>query len=270
LTETLAVFLAQRQRAVQHALGRRADGTRSRQATIDESADSKKRSGKAGARQVRRIIEGVIYIMFGTLQTARAIFAGADGAESTPLMRQVLDYITKEETSAFASTLPSDLCCSTYRLLSALPSSSQLILLPPNLRAYKPYVDLSSPSTTVAPTELKRKLGEWFGSTVETLRKALRTWLESIEHVRLVWALRTWAREYIGSTKQIEDEEKKVMRGVFDEACKERVTTIWRVALEGMKGGFAVRLTEVVKLLADGDSATIGMYLHIHFPVAIP
>lgn len=251
LTETLSVFLAQRSKALDALLSRKPEEVASTKTVgTDPSlpAQTQKarlRTRKTIAREVWQVMEAVLNTVFGTIGAARDVFQDRS-PEQQSLVRRVLDYITKDETSAFAGNLPPDLRLSTQRFLTALPSSSHFLLLPASLRQYKPYVDLSSTSTIVAQLDLSRKLEEWFRTSAQRLKVTLNVWFAELESVRQVWAVRRWARDVLQDSSHLEDHEKAHIESVLDEACKARVVEIWTSVLEDTEQSFRSALRQAI------------------------
>ncbi len=78
-----------------------------------------------------------------------------------------LYWNTLQSDSALPPTqnaLPAELQLTTQALLMTLPSSTHFMLLPQNLKSYKPYVDLDSSSSRVPPSHLIQKVDDWFKS----------------------------------------------------------------------------------------------------------
>lgn len=260
LTETLSVFIAQRSKALDILFSRKPEEASAVKiagagdvAVPGRSAKHRPRTRKAVARETWHAVEAVLNAISGTVGAARDIFLD-DSPERQSLIRRVLEYITKDETSAFADSLPPDLRLSTQRFLTTLPSSSQLLLLPAGLRQYKPYVDLTSTSTIVAQPDLSNKLENWFYACAQRLKTALKSWLVEIETVRQVWAIRRWARDGIQNSTKLEDKEKIHIASALDDVCRTRVVEIWTSVLQGMEQLFLNSLrTVIASLLQPSD-----------------
>lgn len=258
LTETLSVFITQRSKALQILLNRKVEQTFNSKAVGPTDAGMKGKSfdkprlktRKVVAREVWQALEAVLDAISGTINAARDIFQ-EHGAEHPSLIHRVLDYVAKDESSAFADTLPSNLRLSTQRFLTTLPSSSHFLLLPSNLREYKPYVDLASSSASVAQPELSRKLEDWFRSATEQLKGMVQAWFLEMESVRQVWAVRRWARESLQSSAKLEGKEKAHIAAILDDVCQSRVVGIWTLALDEMECSLRTALKLAITNLSE-------------------
>ena len=158
LHETLATLLSQRSRTLTSALAEvPANAPNGGHSSQDGTSV---RSRKIVIRGVRQKLKAVLEVVSRTLGTSRAIFVGSPG-EPISLMQGVLEFI-HSDTLQSSSHLPADLRLTSQSLLSTLPSSNHFLLLPSNVRLYKPYVDEGSLAAPDTAEQFVRKLEEWF------------------------------------------------------------------------------------------------------------
>ncbi|KAK1232419.1 hypothetical protein PQX77_004449 [Marasmius sp. AFHP31] len=199
----------------------------------------------AGGRTLREVKESIVVALdciCRTVRTVREILEDRGTEES--LIRQVLGHIQNDNVAV--STSP-DLKLSTQELLMSLPSSAHFLLLPQNLRSYKPYVDLDSSSTRVKSDVLKRKVEDWFEKATKALRSAIEKWLLEIQSVKNVWAIRIHARTWLQSSSSNIDGQRSTRLGsIIDDVCRQRIINLWSETLETAGKDFEERLSSVL------------------------
>lgn len=163
-----------------------------------------------------------------TLYTARAIFGTSVSARS--LAECVLDSIQSEPLSTPSATLPAELLLNTPAVLSSLPSSTYVSLLPADIRSYRPFVDLSSVSSSLPQEALRDKLGSWFDQSIANIRGAFDKWLASLDVVSAVWKVRSSLRKWVVHSGLLAPEIinlTELLDGVF----RTRIMGIWKAVL---------------------------------------
>ncbi|KAG6910534.1 hypothetical protein DXG01_009953 [Tephrocybe rancida] len=264
LMETLSVFLAQRSKTLRTLLSWKYDS---------DSAESqtKKQNGHAlGSRQptvvvsefrrrpVKEIKEATrtaLDAISQTVKTAQSVFQEeADGSQPS-LIRRVLEYIQSDlPTPPQAQTLPTELCLTTQTLLTTLPSSTHFLLLPPDLKSYKPYVDLNSSSSSIQHSQFAQKLDEWLRKSTADLHKAVTRWFSELHSVKELWSVRASTQRWLLASGLRKDEVTQMAKTV-DELCRHRVVEIWKLKLEGSLDSFGRRLDSTLLSLAEGGKA---------------
>lgn len=239
LAETLAIFFNQRSRVLSTTASK-----------VDAASPAKPRSGlsrqgsvgKAHAehKDIRQSIEACLDIITRTANAARAIFQGHETGKS--LMTNVLENIQPTANPAGLNTLPPELRLSTQLLLSSLPSSSHFLLLPQTIKSYKPYVDLSSTSSAVPPSVLTQRLQDWFQKSCTEFSQALNTWFSKIDGMKEMWKLRNLTRKWLFDADGLLENERRHLHRIVDDACRERLTSIWTAALRNARSGFEQEL----------------------------
>jgi hypothetical protein len=155
------------------------------------------------------------------------------------------------------TTLPPELALSTQTILSGLPSSSYFTLLPAGIRSYKPYVELSSASSSVPGHFLEDKLRNWFDQTCSILQDSLDRWLLELNNVKSVWNVRSSLRKWL-LTSGLVKTEQTALDTLFEEAARKRVTAIWTDTIHETKELF---LKALASLTSSSGVVTEGMYL---------
>lgn len=214
------------------------------------------KSPKRRIREVRHATEVALDTISRTLKTARDIF------QATPPSRHsmaigVLEYIQSDSPSksTAAHTLPPELMLTTQTLLTTLPSSAHFLLLPANLRSYKPYVDLNSPSSSMPHELFIKTLDEWFKRTSEKLQDSLETWFSGLESAKEVWRLRSWIRKWVTSASRLDSHEQQHFKKLFDESSRRRMIVIWKSALAEAEKNFRNKLDSSLSDLMEGSGA---------------
>ena len=253
--DVLSVFLTQRARSLQATL------TRSPKSVPNGSSlngGAPPKSKKAAVREVREGLEGVLEAIASTVGVARAVFHNR-GDEDPSLMSRVLSFIQLDVTPLDTS-LPSDLQMSTHHLLSTLPSASHFLLLPSNIRSYKPFVDSASATSSLSSVQLAGRLSEWFSKAVAELRSVAKGWFAELRTLKEVWAVRSWFGDWLGA-KKLEDEERRGLAEVVDDIAHGQAVEILRMALGNLQNDFRDELENALSLLRDGSSdALLGTF----------
>lgn len=224
---------------------------------VDAAAPVKPRSGlarqgsikktHAGHKDIRQSVEACLDIITWTVNAARTIFQEQEAGKS--LMTSVLENIQPTASSAGPNSLPSELRLSTQLLLSGLPSSSHFLLLPQTIKSYKPYVDLTSTSSTVLPSILTKRLQDWFQKSCTEFSQALHTWFSKVDGMKEMWKLRNWIRKWLFETDGLLENERSHLRRIVDDACRQQLTSIWMAALRNAKFGFEKELREAIEVV---------------------
>jgi hypothetical protein len=255
LTDALSVFIAQRFKTLQHLIARNPELLLPVDAPVARAkAETKEKARrKAQARAVRDAITGVLEALASTVVTARNVFEEQPTASGS-LIHRSLEFVEQDENITLAASLPDSLQLSTRRFLTKLPSSSHFQHLPPAIRSYKPYIDLSSTSTTVKASDLAKHLDSWFPKAVDQFQGAAESWLADIQSVRHVWMLLLWVRSFVQSSALLEPEKDHII-SAMDHVSRRRIVTIWKTSLQSMEREFQSALQvalDDVSVVADG------------------
>lgn len=208
----------------------------------------------------------------GTVGSAREVFReNADGSPS--LIMQVLMF-TQTELNENTS-LPPELCLSSQFLLSSLPNSNHFLALPTDIRSYRPFIDLDSPSSSVKPEILAMKLRTWFTKATTHLHDSASSWLSRLDNIKQVWDVRTSALEWIStSSSLLETENIDVLCFMVDEVCRNRVQDIWKTALAKIAISFEETLRSLVLAVSEANEesqsgAPFKIYLYCSMLIQI-
>lgn len=238
LTETLTIYLSQRIRSLNALLAKGPDipgqlsdgflvnGGLPEAQRISEKA--KRLSAKTAAIAVKTSTRATLEAISRTLYTARAVFGTSASARS--LAASVLSSIQSEPSSVPPAKLPAELLLNTQAVLNSLPSSTYVSLLPANIRAYRPFVDLTSISSSLPQEALRDKLGSWFDQSTANLRGAFDKWLASLDVVSAVWKVRSSLRKWVVHSG-LEAPEIVNLTELLDEVFSTRITGIWKAVL---------------------------------------
>lgn len=196
----------------------------------------------------------VLEAISNTIKTSRTVFERRGSQPS--IIETVVAHIHSDSADPqIQATLPAELQLTTQSLLMTLPSSTHFLLLPPNLRLYKPYVDLSSSSSSVPHANFVQKLEEWFGSSMEDFQGALEKWFLDLRSVKEVWNIRQSIRRWIYSASGLKDQEIQDLMSKFDNVCQRRITNIWKTAVLDAEKSFQAQLISAIASL--GETADV-------------
>jgi hypothetical protein len=201
----------------------------------------------AERKDIRQSVEACLDIMTRTSNAARVIFQEHETAGKS-LMTKVLENIQPNADPAGLNSLPPELRLSTHLLLSSLPSSSHFLLLPQAIKSYKPYVDLTSTSSTILPPVLTKRLQDWFQKSCTEFSQALRTWFSTVDGMKEMWKLRNWIRKWLFEACGLLEDERRHLHRIIDDACRQQLTNIWTAALRNAKSGFEKELKTAVEI----------------------
>ncbi|KAG6837690.1 hypothetical protein H0H93_004966 [Arthromyces matolae] len=263
LTETLSVFLSQRSKTLHNSLSWQYNSNSAELSPHKQnghavtsgltnvvSSDFRRRP----VREIKEATHTALDAIARTVKAAKGIF---EAEESRPsLVRRVLEHIQSDSSSSSdtAQGSPTELYLTTQSLLTTLPSSTHFLLLPPDLRSYKPYVDLDSSSSLVQPLQFTEKLGEWFRKSISNLQKSVTRWFSDLHSVKELWSVRTSTLRWL-PTCGLEKYELSEMTRVFDDLCRHRAVEIWKLRITGSLDSFSQRLDSNLLSLTEGGNS---------------
>lgn len=248
LNDTLTTFLLQRSKTLQAILNWKSDSNDKEDVTPAPGGRISPTLA-APAREVTQVMKNALITIAQTLVTSRAILDHEEDAPS--LLFRVLQAIQADsEDIASYSKLPIEFQLSTQSLLGQLMSSANFQLLPPDLRSYRPYIDLSSSSTSLTRSVFVRKLQEWFHSSCERWKSSSKNWLTYLHSVKEVWVLRTSIERFIMNSG-LKDEEKGFLFSNMDILYQDRIIDIWKKALSFAEHEFSQQLRLQTFVAAD-------------------
>ncbi|KAI0375182.1 hypothetical protein BV20DRAFT_960271 [Pilatotrama ljubarskyi] len=249
IPETLSIYLAQRTKTLSSLLARKASTSANGNA-VDAKPNGKAphRPRKVVVREAKQSAEAALDAISRTLGTARLIFSDAPSGEPA-LMRAALHFFQAPSDSPVH--LPPELRLSTQILLSSLPSSSHFLLLPQNIRAYRPYVDGASLETPSLQTQLREKLDIWSKRALQELRDALADWLAPLEYIREVWEVRSALLQWLKDVDSLDTSERQELHSAIDAASLSQAATVWKVALGRLESSFREAVTAAADALTE-------------------
>ncbi|KAJ7293153.1 hypothetical protein C8J57DRAFT_1161634 [Mycena rebaudengoi] len=278
LAETLSVFLSQRSKTLHAMLTRTAENatpisplspslSRRVNGHPPEKRPPPAASGarKTSVREVKEATQAALDALVQTLISARRIYEESESHQS--MIGAVLEYIQSDSTTS-ASQHP-ELQLTTQALLATLPSSTHFLLLPPSLRSYKPYVDLSSSSSLIAPAHFVHALDAWFQSASQSLQGAAAAWFGELHAVAEVWTLRASIRTWIAAAALARG-EADALTAIFDAAAQQRVLGIWKLALADAEEAFQTRLASATTTLRETPKESRADTLPVEFLFTAP
>ncbi|KAK0456031.1 hypothetical protein EV421DRAFT_1749997 [Armillaria borealis] len=248
LTETLSAFLEQRSKSLHTAVswGQSQSSTSPSSDRANGHAPEKSTaSPKHTLKQIKDAAQVALDTVALTVKTARDIFEDRDSEKS--MVASVMERLQSD--SALPPTqnaLPAELQLTTQALLMTLPSSTHFMLLPQNLKSYKPYVDLDSSSSRVPPSHLIQKIDDWFKKSAQILQGALDRWFLDVSSVKDVWSIRSTVRKWIYLSSGLKEQEMEDTNLILDGVCRRRIAEIWKTSLISAQASFGASLSEAV------------------------
>lgn len=244
LPETLSILLAQRNRTLNSLLTRPHESLPNGDAGPSDTNQRKRppRLRKAVVRNVQTKLEAVLEVISSTVGVARHLFLGSSGRE--PLLADVLAFIQADNVPS-TSDLPSELKLTTPVLLSTLPSSGHFTQLPPNIKAYRPYID-NGVISSLSGEGPRNKLEGWFVKATEDLKQALGKWLSDLHTVTEIWTFRAAILRWLNSADGLEQANKKSIVVVLDDACLQQASMVWKETLNSATTGFRELLSRAL------------------------
>lgn len=251
LNDTLTTYIQQRSKTLQAVLNWDSDTTNKRESVTPASDGQISPTRAIPVREVTQVMKNAFCIIAQTLVSSRAILDRERDAPS--LLFQVLKSIQDDpEGIPNHSKLPMEFRLSTQSLLSQIMSSANFQLLPPDLRSYRPYVDLNSFSASLTQSLFFERLQEWFQSSCERWISSSKTWLASLYSVKEVWILRNSIKRFIINSG-LKCEEKDFLSSNMDTLYQDRIIDIWKKALSDAGQEFGNQIRLHVLVVADPD-----------------
>jgi conserved oligomeric Golgi complex subunit 1 len=264
LTDTLSILLTQRSKALHTMLSWTPEhifpGSSGKQQRNNGHTSEKTTNmpdvqqatfRRPSVQEVQHAAHAALEVIFRTLTIARRIF---QERVRPSMISSALEHIQSDfPDSTSSGSLPVQFQLNTETLLASLPSSGHFLLLPPNLRSYKPYVDPTSSSSCVPQTHFERTLNDWFHKSTVNLQTAVKRWFSDLHSVSEVWRIRSSFLKRINLASDLEEQEPLRLRLVFDDACRERLLGIWKATLRDAGKAFEEQFASIVSALAKGD-----------------
>lgn len=258
LTDTLTTYLSQRTRTMHTLVSKNSsimttafpNGVPTTQTNghplgVSKLSQSKRIPSNDKLQEVKSSLLILVEVISRTVNCARNVFQSQRPTQPALAIR-VLEQIHTESpaVSGPETTLPSELALSTQTILSGLPSSSYFTLLPAGIRSYKPYVELSSASSSVPGHFLEDKLRTWFDQSCSILRDSLDRWLLELDSVKSVWNIRSSLRNWL-LTSGLVKTEQTALDALLEEAVRKRITAIWTDTIHRAKELFLKALSSL-------------------------
>ena len=210
-------------------------------------------------QEVREAMQTVLLIVVHTVKLARDMF-DSEGSTSS-MMHNLLKFMQPDNDNSSGSVaLPPELCLSTPSVLAILPSPIQLQLLPPNLKTYKPYVDLGSSSSMISQVNLTTKLDEWLVASISNMEKSFQPWLDQLQNVKDVWSIKSSVRKWISSAQTKPGEALRILNAL-DGRFRHRILELWQIGLQNACEEFSTQLESALVTIGDGkEDNNIGTF----------
>ncbi|KAL4241838.1 Conserved oligomeric Golgi complex subunit 1 [Abortiporus biennis] len=248
LLETLNVLLSQRSKTLSAKLCTSQHKVPNGYAT---ESTLPSRSRKPLVREVRQRLVTTLELIASTIGTAREVFM--DDESRSSLMSGILQFIQAESPPS-TDTLPAELKLTTQSLLTSLPSSSHFMLLPLNIRSFRPYIDIKS---SIPREYLNDKLARWFRKASDDLQEALGKWFLDLQSVREVWEVRSEVQQWIRIANGLDEHEKSQMTNVLNAASEKQICAIWDNAIKVTTKEFSEQLDTALSALKEKSESSL-------------
>jgi conserved oligomeric Golgi complex subunit 1 len=259
--EALNTFLAQRTKCLATALSRHKDHLpkgSSSDALLSPPAAQQKHSRTTELRSIRQRLKAVLEIVSRTLGSGRTTFLGE--ADKPALMQRVLAHI-QATSPVLSKDLPLEVRLTSQTLLSSLPSSNHFLLLPANIKSYRPYADADSLASPKSE-RFASSLVDWFETAMQSIRSAMTSWFAELHTIRELWETRTWCRTWLWSVDGFSAGEKTSMNAFIDSVCRERAVEIWKSVLSSTDTAFRRHLESALTELSQSTDCLGTTQLH--------
>lgn len=245
LTETLSTLLSQRSRVLDSSLNNQLHAS---PVTSEEKpkAPSKR---KVFVNNLQKTLLDVVEVICGTMCIARDVFQ-MDEDLSHSMIEQYLED--------FQSSDPSKPLVTTSSLISTLPSSAHLLVLPRTILTYKPYINSTSPSTRVDPLVLDSKLSSWFEIALESFGGKILVWLRELVNINEVWSTRTKILDRLKTARRLKESEKISLQDVINNGVRVRIIQLLNLGLENLENIVQRSLQKILKTVKDNSARSLG------------
>jgi len=196
-----------------------------------------------------------------TIGVSRSIFQDHTDINQRSLISRVLEFIQSESPDPSQVQLPKDLQMSTHHLLISLPSASHFPLLPPSIRSYRPYIDITSSTSSLSGAQLSEKLRGWFQKATQDLKSAAEQWFSDLHTLKEVCEVRAWVHRWLYANTHLENSERSCIQEAVDSLVQTQVLKIWTSALDEMARAFQTALDSSLLALKEETRSdnNIGM-----------
>ncbi|GJJ09706.1 hypothetical protein Clacol_003930 [Clathrus columnatus] len=242
LLETLSTLLSQRGKMLDSLL----EGQLRSSPTEEQPKETSNR--KILVSNLQKPVLDIIDVICGTMRITRDVFQAKEGSARS-MIEQYLEDLH--------SSNPSKTTITTSTLLSTLPSSAQLLTLPRTILTYKPYIDLTSPSTRVDPLTLDHKLLSWFEKALSAFAKRIEHWLEGLVNVNEVWSTRKKISDRLQSAHGLKESERASLQDAVDTGVRTRVVQLLNLALESLEDSLQKNLTKILQAIKDSSESDV-------------
>lgn len=204
---------------------------------------------KVFVNNLQKTILDVVEVMCGTMCIARDVFQ-VDEDLSHSIIEQHLEDFQSSDLSKPLIT--------TSSLISALPSSAHLLVLPRTILTYKPYIDSTSPSTRVDPLVLDSKLTSWFEMALESFGGKILGWLCELVNINEVWSTRTKILDRLKPARRLKESEKTSLQDVVNNGVRVRIIQLLNLGLENLENIVQKSLQKILQTVKDNSARSLG------------
>lgn len=231
---------------------------------------SAERSQRKTTKEVCDVIQTVFNAITNTVGTTREVFREVSAGKPS-LIKQALEALQTEGKQSTYPSLPVELRLSTQTLLSSLPNSNHFLALPSDIRSYRPFLDMRSPSSTISQSVLDGKLQNWFNKATDQLRISGSSWLGRLETIKSVWDVQTSVWAWLSSSNtRVGEENQHALSALMGDICIKRMEEIWKSALEVISATFEDEFRSSLAAVENlQQSSRLGTSLSIEFVVSI-
>ncbi len=123
------------------------------------------------------------------------------------------------------------------------------MLLPADIKSYRPYVEGESLSSPASVAQLSEKLDEWFRKAMLDLQTSVTKWFSDLKTVHEVWGARSRIRLSVEKTQSFYEKEQSSIGKLLDAVCLSQATAVWKSELQLAENTFRDLTDEALSTL---------------------
>jgi hypothetical protein len=257
LSETFSALLTQRTKALAPLVSWKIDSILSHSANGRAGPHSLDPSPTKPylAKEILQANQKALAAIIDTVHTSRQVFQ-IPSTQQLSLISFALHSIQDDFTpDGSRSQNASELVPTTHSLLTNSSSSAHFLLLPPSLQAYKPYIDLTSPSLMYSQTDFRQIIQDWMLKSLKSWRESSSNWIVHLAKMTEVWTLRTSLRQSINDS-ELDSSEKSQLVDILNGLCHDRIVAIWKATLARAQDVFKSELASFLSNLKEQITRT--------------
>ncbi|KLO20641.1 hypothetical protein SCHPADRAFT_897903 [Schizopora paradoxa] len=173
---------------------------------------------------------------------------------SPPFLLQILQLTQVD--GHIPESIPPEIRISTPSLLASLPGGTIFSSLPPDIKAYRPFIDVKSSSANIDRSNVSTRLRSWLVDTCTRGKDSFNAWLRRLTTIEEVWKVNQSTYEWLSRDDRLDDDDKDYIQNVFNDVSRTRVGEIFLAKLEDMSTSFTTSLDECLASIREGSATS--------------